>query len=145
MKLGLFSPTFRLAFLAGQVLCSPLEQRQPQAELSTLEPMSGYDQGSCPDSRFGLNLRSEKGLFGWFYEIRWQGGCGCSLHTVSVDGCGLLEICGGKHRVCLDWRSRRGHWVDTDGHKTCYSMDYGFVCAKKKWEAWPTAEVACTW
>lgn len=129
--------------LAGQVLASPLEAA---SALSGRAAMSGCDQGTCPDNDFGLDILGEPGsIWGWNYNLRWKGKCGCSQVGVSEDGCGTLDTCTGRHSVCLDWRSRRGHWVNQNGHKTCYSLDTGYVCAQKEWEAWPTAEVACTW
>ncbi len=152
MKLELVNTVFGLVLLSGQSLSSPLEQQQqqqqkqqPPDELSTLEPLSACEQGDCPDNGFGLDLLSTKDLLGWRYILRWQGRCGCSTWDVSEDGCAVITPCGVSHRVCLDWRSRRGHWIDDGGRKTCYSIDHGYVCANEKWEAWPTAEVTCSW
>ncbi|KAM3562923.1 hypothetical protein MY1884_001544 [Beauveria asiatica] len=142
MKTESYKTVVGLVLLAGQVLTSPLEQQHPRA---VMEPFSACDQGNCPDNRFGLDLLSLKNLFGWSYTLRWKGHCGCTTYGTSEDGCVVLKACGVYHRVCLDWRSRRGHWIDSNGHKTCYSIDHGYVCAKEKWEAWPSAEVACTW
>ncbi|KAF1731678.1 hypothetical protein BB8028_0003g09200 [Beauveria bassiana] len=131
-----------LVLLVVQVLTSPLEQQHPRA---VMEPQAACEQGQCPDSRFGLDLLSEKSTFSWNYKLRWRGHCGCSTHVSSEDGCAVVTACGVSHRVCLDWRSRRGHWIDGNGSKTCYSIDHEYVCAREKWQAWPSAEVECTW
>lgn len=150
MKLQLLHGVVGFLFFAGQAISSPLEQQQqqqqqPPDELSTLEPRSGCEQGYCPDNRFGLDLLSIKYSSRWEYRLRWESHCGCFSYLVSEDGCAVIAPCGVPQRVCLDWRSRRGHWIDETGHKTCYSMDQGYVCGWEKWEAWPTAEVKCSW
>ncbi|KAM0738789.1 hypothetical protein ACQRIT_006526 [Beauveria bassiana] len=104
-----------LVLLVVHVLTSPLEQQHPRA---VMEPHAACEQGQCPDNRFGLDLLSEKSTFSWNYKLRWRGHCGCSTHDSSEDGCAVVTACGVSHRVCLDWRSRREHWIDGNGSKT---------------------------
>lgn len=132
-----------LFMLVGQVLASPIES---MAEANDNPIAPGCHQGSCPDSRFGLDLlSSDNAMSGWDYTLRWKGNCGCDAWDVSSDGCKTFTICSGKHSVCMDWRRNRAHWVDPSGHRTCYSLATAYTCLGTKWEAWPTGEVSCNW
>lgn len=131
--------------LACQALGSPLTTPSSNA---LLQPQSGCSQGICPDNPFGVDLMAlGHGEAGWSYYIRWQGRCGCNQFDTSDDGCASFDICSGHHSVCFDYRYNRGHWIDPVGKRTCYSLKQSRVCESYGvyWEAWPTAEVPCTW
>ncbi|OAA53742.1 hypothetical protein ISF_08681 [Cordyceps fumosorosea ARSEF 2679] len=119
----------------------------PPSSATALALRSGCNQSACPDGRFGLDLWSVWAHnFAWLTELRWRGECGC--HAFAVDtlaGCKTFTICTGTHSVCLDWRAGRGHWIDPQGKKTCYSLKNDYVCGTRGWQAWPTEEVECTW
>lgn len=131
--------------LASQALGSPLTTPNNN---SPLEVRSGCIQRDCPDNKFGLDLLAwGKGGNNWDYYVRWQGRCGCNRFDTSDDGCVSFDICSGHHSVCFDYRNNRAHWIDPVGKRTCYSLNQGMVCQDYggAWEAWPTAEIPCTW
>ncbi|XWW99178.1 hypothetical protein V2A60_007186 [Cordyceps javanica] len=152
MKSALIQGTAGL-MLAVQVLASAIER--PAAGNSTagnsysnstaLSPRTGCNQSDCPDSRFGFDMFSSWSQFFWYSHIRWWGACDCQKFFVHDDGCATFSICTGTHSVCVDYRKGRAHWVDPNGHKTCYSMRSEYICGSRLWASWPTNEVACTW
>lgn len=133
--------------LTGLGMSSPLESVAPAADAGTdVETLSGCDQGKCPDNALGFDLFGYYESGRWKYKIRWKGRCGCTEVKTNRDACVELDICTGKEKLCIDFVRGRAAWVDPSGHRTCYSIDDGYVCAEKSyWEAWPTAEVPCAW
>ncbi|KAJ6783678.1 hypothetical protein PWT90_08144 [Aphanocladium album] len=118
---------------------------QPPTEGSAaFSILSGCNQGTCPDNALGFDLYSWKSGGKWRYKIRWQGTCGCSEVGTSSDGCGTLDICSGRQKVCIDYGRGRGHWISPNGDRRCYAISSDYVCTDQ-WEAWPTKEVPCAW
>lgn len=156
MRLSLYKAVAVGLLLAEQpALASPLNTTSLAAPLNTtIDPdtlsqhlaRSGCYQGSCPDTRFGvdiLGMYMERYRI-WLYLLRWQNACGCYQQQVFADGCKTFTTCTGRHSVCFDWHGGRGHWVDPSGHKTCWYLSSDYVC-HHKWLVWPKIEVACTW
>ena len=95
-------------------LTAPLNSTTADADALSLHfARSGCSQSDCPDTRFGVDIISDyfAGFNTWMYLIRWESVCGCHKEQIWDDGCKSFTTCTGRHSVCFDWHSGRGHWV----------------------------------
>lgn len=122
--------------LAGLALSTPLDFSGP---VSVLEARSGCNQGTCPDTKYGIYFFTYENVPGdgkWQYKIRWQGKCGCTDIATDDRGCADMHNCSGHQHVCFDYHNNRADWTDPGGKRRCYSLSSEYVCpASGMWEA----------
>ena len=108
--------------------------------------MSGCNQGNCPDDGKTFDLEAELRDGKWYYWVRdlYANGVrgACSFYDSDEGGCANIDH---GRRVCIDWRSSRGHFTNSDGKKICYIVYSNYVCGNSKWVATYGDNIDCTW